>query len=591
MTFRRHTFPEVLDNLLTSITGGVAAEPHPFPPPNASGPPFEHSLQQPPAADVISVYGSRDNQPQLFRKEADYKLKDPQTLRWEEGAQLPDPGTVIYVNYYPKSSQPLVSDLQVGSVVRTLTETVALEIARLYAQLEGVYQSAYVDTATGKSLDNVVALLGIERTEGGRAGGEVEFTRSSASAGTINIPAGTRVITADGAIEYETVDTVTLAQGQNAVRVVARDLEADNDPLAADTLTVLPVPIAGITKVSNPAPTAVTDRGETDDELRRRAKSFLHGSERATLGAIEHAINSQGVRAEVVENPSVPGRIEITLHADHIDPELQQRVMTAVAAAKPAGVFVVYSGVVSPKKVNLDLYLKTAGNLLEQALRAIQREVSEKVGDYFARLPTKEPASLNRIVGLALGIPGVEDVQIVKATIEGTGEDVLDRAAGQLNIAGFPTALGSLHIADPNLPSQLAVVITRPQGSPAPVKADVEAALNNALSYINTLNAGELPAGATPAEQARRVLTYGKLLRVVPLPNKPGESLEAFDTATPPPALPTDASVAPYKVSFVFTQESGLSRELKGAADSYALTPFERATLRGVEITTGGGDE
>lgn len=589
MTFRRHTFPEVLDNLLTSVTGGVAAEAHPFPPPGSSGPPFEHSLQQPPAADVISVYGSRDSQPQLFRKDADYKLKDPRTLRWEDGARLPDPGTIIYVNYYPQSSQPLVSDLQVGSVVRTLTETVALEIARLYAQLEGVYQSAFVDTATGKSLDNVVALLGIERTEGGRAGGEVEFTRSPASAGAINIPAGTRVITADGEIEYETTDAVTLAQGQNAVRVVARDVEAGNDPLAADTLTVLPVPIAGITKVTNPAPTAVTDRDETDDELRRRAKRFLHGSERATLGAIEHAINSQGVRAEVTESLSTPGRVEVTLHADGIEPELHQRVITAVAAAKPAGVFVVFNDAVSPRKINLDLYLKTAANLLEQALRAIQREASEKIEDYFARLPAAEPASLNRIVGLVMSIQGVEDVRIVKATVEGTGEDVLDPAAGRINIAGSPAALGSLRIADPNLPSQLAVVISRPPGEPAPVKADVEAALNNALNYLNALNAVELPADAPDAERARRVLSYGKLLRVVPLPNKPGESLESFDAATTPPALP--AAAAPYEVSFVFTQESGLSRELKAAGDAYALTPFERVTLRRVEVTTGGNDE
>lgn len=587
MTFRRHTFPEVLDNLLTNITGGVAAEAHPFPPPDSAGPPFEHSLQQPPAADVISVYGSRDSQPQLFRKDADYKLKDPQTLRWEEGAQLPDPGTVVYVNYYPKSSQPLVSDLHVGSVVRTLAETVALEIAGLYAQLEGVYQSAFVDTATGKSLDNVVALLGIERAEGGRASGEVEFTRSPASAGAINIPAGTRIITADGQAEYETIDTVTLVQGRNTIRVVARDLEAGNDPLAADTLTVLPVPIAGITKVTNPAPTAITDRSETDDELRRRAKSFLYGSERATLGAIEQAITSQGVRAEVTESSAAPGRIEVTLHADRLEPELHQRILTAVAAAKPAGVFVVFKDPVAPRKINLELYLKTAPNLLEQALRAIQREVSAKITDYFAQLPTSEPGSINQLVGQVMSIQGVEDVRIVKTTIDATNTDVLNRASGQFDISGFPTALGSLHIADPNLPTQLAVVILAPPDGPQPVKADIQAALNNALAYVNALNAVELPPAAPAAEQAKRALSYGKLLRVVPLPNKPGEPLEPFDAAASPPALPTDASAAPYKVSFVFTQESGFSQELKSTGDVYALTPFERLTLGGVEVGNG----
>ena len=67
MSIRRRTYPEVLDNLLTSLTGGVAAEAHPFPPDGAKGPPYRHILQQPPARDIISLYGSRDGKPQSFR--------------------------------------------------------------------------------------------------------------------------------------------------------------------------------------------------------------------------------------------------------------------------------------------------------------------------------------------------------------------------------------------------------------------------------------------------------------------------------------------------------------------------------------------
>ncbi len=248
MSLRRREFPEVLENLLTAISRGVAAESHPFPPPGANGSSYRHDLQQPPVADVVSVYGSRDGQPHLFRKDVDYTLLDDtprQTIEWKEGAQLPDPGTLIQVNYYPESAQPVLTDLYTGSVVRTLSESIALEIARLYAQLEVVYRSGFVDTATGSSLDNVVALLGIERVAGGRPAGEVEFTRSPGSRGIINIPAGARIITADGNVEYETTESVTLAEGQNTIRVVARDLEI-NDPLPADALTVLPVPIAGI---------------------------------------------------------------------------------------------------------------------------------------------------------------------------------------------------------------------------------------------------------------------------------------------------------------------------------------------------------
>src|SRR5215212_12115522 len=100
MSLRRRIFPEVLENLLTAISGGVAAESHPFPPPGANGGPLQHELQRPPVADVVSVYGSRDGQPHLFRKDVDYRLLDDRrTLEWPEGAQYPDPATLLQINY------------------------------------------------------------------------------------------------------------------------------------------------------------------------------------------------------------------------------------------------------------------------------------------------------------------------------------------------------------------------------------------------------------------------------------------------------------------------------------------------------------
>jgi hypothetical protein len=42
--------------------------------------------------------------------------------------------------------------------------------------------------------------------------------------------------------------------------------------------------------------------------------------------------------------------------------------------------------------------------------------------------------------------------------------------------------------------------------------------------------------------------------------------------------------VLPYRVTFVFSQATGLSARLTQASQSYALTPFERLTLGGVEV-------
>jgi hypothetical protein len=548
MSLRRRTFPELLDSMLTSIVGGAAAEEHAFPPPGADGPPYEHRLQAPPAADVVSLHGSRNGATHLFVKDADYALSDDgTTVAWKPKGELPDPGTLVLVNYTSRAARAALDDLFAGSVVRTLAESAALELARLYAQLETVYDAGFVDTATGTSLDNVVALLGVERVRSGRASGEIEFTRVSGSRGEVAILAGTRVMTADGKVEYATTATVTLADHQSTVRIPARDLAERSDPLPAGTLTVLPVPIQGIVAVTNPAPTTRGANDETDVELRARAKGFLHGSERATLGALRNAITRQQIDADVHEHDT-PGVIDITPHAEQLDPELQQRLLAAIEESRPAGVLVRLRANEAPQKLDLELLLQTGGALVEQDLRAAHAEARRRIEDYFARLPAKELGSLNRLVGLLLGVPGIEDVRFVRASTAGD-PDVLDRDAGVLKIGGMRTVLGALHVADPNLPTELDVTIAVPNGGPPPDVAAAAVALRALLARTSARNA---------SETASETLDYAGLL--VP-------ALTAF------------------AAEFLFTVPAGVAEALRSPADGpYVLTPFERVTLRDIHL-------
>ena len=171
MSFRRRDFPEVLDNLLTEVVGGVAAEAQPFPPPGATpgGPLETHSSTpgqsascRPMAAATAcpraSARASTTNCGRMVRRCAGWRAGD-----------LPDEGSIVHVNYLREDVPPTLTDLQVGSVLRTLTEWVSLEIARLYAQLDAVYDAAFIDTATGSALEKVVAVLGIARVRGNRA--------------------------------------------------------------------------------------------------------------------------------------------------------------------------------------------------------------------------------------------------------------------------------------------------------------------------------------------------------------------------------------------------------------------------------------
>ena len=52
-----------------------------------------------------------------------------------------------------------LDDLSPGSVTRTLAETLARELAEVYERLGEVYESAFVETETGESLELLVEKL------------------------------------------------------------------------------------------------------------------------------------------------------------------------------------------------------------------------------------------------------------------------------------------------------------------------------------------------------------------------------------------------------------------------------------------------
>lgn len=590
MSFRRRTYSEIIDNLLTHIVGGVAAEEHPFPPSGIKeAEEYSQALQKPPVAEIVSLYGMRNGKTYLFTKDKDYVLDaDKQTLKWLKQADWPDKGTVFHVNYRTRDFKADISDIHVGSVVRTLSETVGLEIARAYAELEAVYQAGFIDSAAGKALDKVVALLGIKRVPAGRNTCEIEFARVAGTRGNIYIPAGTRVMTEDGDVEYEITESVTMLDKQTIIRVTARDMEQNSAELSADSLTVLVKPIAGIKSITNQGPSSAYLKPESDTGLRTRAKNFLHGSERATLGAIRSAVARQGVLADYSENS--PGIVTITPHAQTLAPELIQRINTAIADVRPAGVKVELDlgSMTAPARIDLQLSLTTDATLLEQDIRAAQQELKDKIIQYFANLPVKEAGSINQIIGMGLSIPEIQDLKILSASVtksDASTENVLDYASGELLIEGTPTVLGDLQIADPNLPTLLNLVI-KYTGETAPAQTAIESALQTMLTYIN-----DRISSADAVQNANAMqLSLGKLLYVLPLPvtGKPQGTLAQYDQAVAtgsPPILPGAADIQPWSVQFVFTHASGLSRIIAADADPpYTPAPYERISLAGVEI-------
>ncbi len=586
MSFRRRNYPEVLDNLLTTLVGGVAAETHAFPP-NDNGS-LSHALEQPPVSQIVSVYGIQNGEQRLFRDGNDYRLEaDKQTVSWLSDSSTPDQGTLIYINYLRDDVTPTLTDLQVGSITRTVTESIALELARLYAQLEAVYKAGYIDTATGSSLDKVVSLLDVHRFKGTRPSAKIRFTRVPGTGGTISIQAGARILDEQVRFEYETTETVTMNENQNTVMVTARDLEPGNEPVDANILNILSVPIAGILSVTNPAPASRPAADETDKELRTRAKNFLHGSERATLGAMQQVLVENQIDGDI--NESIPGQITVVPHGADLTPEQLKKLETELNATRPAGIRLILDTPLTPLSVNLTLRLTTASKTVEEDLRAAHNQVRSAISNYFDSLETRANASINQIVGHALAVDNVEDIQIVAATtteqVGGTPvvTDRLDITEGIINLAGLPTVLGELIIADSNLPTEIDLVINFPSAADIPLQADIETALSQTIAYLNALNEVTFDPG-NAIEAQKRQLSYGKLLRVLPLPGHPTSILNDYDDAPDPTILPLAADRLPYTIKLYLSQASGFTRILADDQASYTLTDFERLLLNSVVI-------
>ncbi|UBF27080.1 baseplate J/gp47 family protein [Kovacikia minuta CCNUW1] len=141
---------------------------------------------------ITQVSGLMQSAATVFRAGQDYGFSNNRIV-WLEGAQRPDEGSRVLVEYTYRERPAGLTDFNPGSVTGTLIRAVARELKLLYEQTNEAYRRAFIDTASGVALDNVVALLGIDRNPALKATGQVTFFRKTATKTTVTIPAGTRI--------------------------------------------------------------------------------------------------------------------------------------------------------------------------------------------------------------------------------------------------------------------------------------------------------------------------------------------------------------------------------------------------------------
>ena len=357
MSFAAEPYGVFVDDLLGALTGGVTREEFVFLPERAPYVLAPGTVLQP---GTVRVHGLVRGEFFRFVDGADFTISPGGTIDWKAGdpgvpavgATWPDLGTRFYASYERRPGSgppPVLTDRNPGSVTRLLAESFAREYAVLSRQLESVYDAAFVDTATGRDLDQVAALVGVERRTRTTATGEVVFARRTPAPADVFVPEATLVSTAEvPAVTVATTEDRVLRTGTLSVAAPVRALvEGPPGVAGANTLTVIHRPMLGIETAANPEALGFSGGDESDESLRSRVRLALQAGGRSTGDAIVGALTSvEGIRAQdvriVEDHLAFPGVVKIAV-ASELDDAHARRAVELIEAYRPAGVRVLHN--------------------------------------------------------------------------------------------------------------------------------------------------------------------------------------------------------------------------------------------------------
>ena len=181
--YNKKRYIEIVDDILAHITRGQTTEKHIFSNSNRI-----YKLESLPENKLvigeINVKGYLNGNPHNFLYEKDFQLKGTSSIEWNHNdneltdVNTPDENSIYEISYVFNNNSGL-TDVNTGSVLRTIVEGISKEIELLYDEMESVYKDGFIETSSGSSLDNVVSILGIKRKSPTRAYGYVTFFKNS----------------------------------------------------------------------------------------------------------------------------------------------------------------------------------------------------------------------------------------------------------------------------------------------------------------------------------------------------------------------------------------------------------------------------
>ncbi len=318
------------------------------------------------------------------------------------------------------SDKSKLTDTNIGSVTRTLLETVGREVSTLYNEMEVAYDSGFIDSANGNALDMVVSILGIQRKSAQFATGTVTFSRRNPSH-DVTIQRGTRLSTRASDPKnvkiYETTMDVRITKGENEAEVPIKSLNPGESGMTDfETITALETPIIGIDKVINKKPTTIGTERETDSELRSRAKATVLAAGKATPEAIRNVVlGIPGVHSVTVnEIPNgIPGELNVVIDGLDLkdeDSAEYQRVKETIDTIRPAGINVNIKST-DTVRVEIKLCVKLTDILrTDEEIEEIVNQIKTRVARYIGGLNSGNDLVRNRMISAIFEIKDVHNI-------------------------------------------------------------------------------------------------------------------------------------------------------------------------------------
>lgn len=235
------------------------------------------------------------------------------------------------------------SDTSAHSIAGVLIRLMAFFLDLIYKLAEKVYNSQYLSTATGVSLDKIASNFGLYRNPAEQAMVDLSFTGTPGFV----ILAGKMFKTTDGKIYQLGSDVLLSASGTGAGTAYAMETGAQYN-VPANAITSQVEPTSDIFTVTNPQAVENGANIETDAELARRVRLANDTKPSSPVnGVISAVMEVPGVKSvQVVTNNTMAvdsyGNPAKTIHV-YVDGGEEMKIADALFNSVSAGILMVGS--------------------------------------------------------------------------------------------------------------------------------------------------------------------------------------------------------------------------------------------------------